>query len=36
VLVTVLHMGSVRLPVLEARIDLFIKEGGKSPYPNLD
>ncbi|KQN68950.1 hypothetical protein ASF04_15400 [Duganella sp. Leaf61] len=33
---TVLQLGSVPLPVLEARIDLFIKEGGKSPYPNLD
>ena len=33
---TVLQLGSVPLPVLEARIDLFIKEGGKSPYPSLD
>jgi uncharacterized protein (DUF885 family) len=33
---TVLQLGSVPLPVLEARIDLFIAEGGKSPYPNLD
>ncbi|MET0321289.1 MAG: DUF885 family protein [Duganella sp.] len=33
---TVLQLGSVPLPVLEARIDRFIKEGGKSPYPNLD
>lgn len=33
---TVLQLGSVPLPVLEARIDLFIKEGGKSPYPELD
>ncbi|MEO5933301.1 MAG: DUF885 family protein [Duganella sp.] len=33
---TVLQLGSVPLPVLEARIDLFIKEGGKGPYPNLD
>ncbi|MPQ55432.1 DUF885 family protein [Duganella sp. FT27W] len=33
---TVLQLGSVPLPVLEARIDLFIKEGGKSPYPSLN
>ncbi len=33
---TVLQLGSVPLPVLEARIDQFIAEGGKSPYPNLD
>ncbi|MRW88702.1 DUF885 family protein [Duganella sp. FT80W] len=32
---TVLQLGSVPLPVLEARIDLFIAEGGKSPYPDL-
>jgi uncharacterized protein (DUF885 family) len=30
---TVLQLGSVPLPVLEARIDRFIAEGGKSPYP---
>ncbi|MDE1149394.1 MAG: DUF885 family protein [Azospirillaceae bacterium] len=30
---TVLKMGGVPLPVLEARIDRFIAEGGKSPYP---
>ncbi|UTY60013.1 DUF885 family protein [Massilia sp. erpn] len=30
---TVLHLGSVPLPVLQARIDSFIAEGGKSPYP---
>ncbi|NRR29664.1 DUF885 family protein [Oxalobacteraceae bacterium] len=29
---TVLHLGSVPLPVLEARIDAFIADGGKSPY----
>jgi uncharacterized protein (DUF885 family) len=28
---TVLQLGSVPLPVLEARIDRFIAEGGKSP-----
>jgi uncharacterized protein (DUF885 family) len=30
---TVLQMGAVPLPVLESRIDRFIAEGGKSPYP---
>ena len=30
---TVLSLGSVPLPVLEARVDRFIAEGGKSPYP---
>jgi uncharacterized protein (DUF885 family) len=30
---TVLQLGSVPLPVLEARIDRFIAEGGKGPYP---
>ena len=30
---TVLNLGSVPLPVLHARIDAFIAEGGKSPYP---
>ena len=30
---TVLSLGSVPLPVVEARIDRFIAEGGKSPYP---
>ena len=30
---TVLQLGSVPLPVLAARIDRFIDEGGKSPYP---
>jgi uncharacterized protein (DUF885 family) len=33
---TVLQLGSVPLPVLEARIDAFIADGGKSPYPDLD
>jgi uncharacterized protein (DUF885 family) len=31
---TVLQMGSVPLPLLEARIDRFIAEGGKGPYPD--
>jgi len=30
---TVLQLGSVPLPVLQARIDQFIAEGGKNPYP---
>jgi uncharacterized protein (DUF885 family) len=30
---TVLQLGSVPLPVLAARIERFIAEGGKSPYP---
>jgi uncharacterized protein (DUF885 family) len=30
---TVLQMGSVPMPVLQARIDRFITEGGKGPYP---
>ena len=33
---TVLEMGSVPLPVLTARIDRFIAEGGKGPYPDLE
>ena len=30
----VLELGSVPLPVLTARIDRFIAEGGKGPYPD--
>ncbi|WP_313174723.1 DUF885 domain-containing protein [Massilia sp.] len=30
---TVLQLGSVPLPVLKERIDRFIAEGGKGPYP---
>ena len=33
---TVLELGSAPLPVLEARIDRFIAEGGKGPYPELE
>jgi uncharacterized protein (DUF885 family) len=33
---TVLELGSVPLPVLNARVDKFIAEGGKGPYPNLE
>src|SRR5579862_677012 len=32
----VLEVGSVPLPVLEARIDRFIAEGGKGPYPDME
>lgn len=31
---TVLELGSVPLPVLDARIARFIREGGKGPYPD--
>jgi uncharacterized protein (DUF885 family) len=33
---TVLSMGSVPLDVLEDRIDLFISQGGKGPYPDME
>jgi uncharacterized protein (DUF885 family) len=33
---TVLAMGSVPLQVLEDRIDLFIAQGGKGPYPEME
>jgi uncharacterized protein (DUF885 family) len=33
---TVLELGSVPLPVLKARIDRFISEGGRGPYPALE
>jgi uncharacterized protein (DUF885 family) len=32
----VLEMGSVPLSVLEARIDRFIQDGGKGPYPDME
>ena len=32
----VLELGSVPLPVLTARIDRFIAEGGKGPYPEME
>jgi uncharacterized protein (DUF885 family) len=32
----VLELGSVPLPVLSARIDRFIAQGGKGPYPDLE
>jgi uncharacterized protein (DUF885 family) len=33
---TVLSLGSVPLPVLTARVDRFIAEGGRGPYPDLE
>jgi uncharacterized protein (DUF885 family) len=33
---TVLELGSVPLPALAARIDRFIAEGGRGPYPDRD
>jgi uncharacterized protein (DUF885 family) len=33
---TVLELGSVPIPVLQARVDRFIDEGGKGPYPELE
>jgi uncharacterized protein (DUF885 family) len=33
---TVLELGSVPIPVLQGRIDRFIAEGGKGPYPELE
>ncbi len=32
----VLELGSVPLPVLAARIDRFIAEGGRGPYPDVE
>jgi hypothetical protein len=32
----VLELGSEPLPVVTARIDRFIAEGGKGPYPDLE
>jgi uncharacterized protein (DUF885 family) len=32
----VLELGSVPLPVLDARIDKFIADGGKGPYPTME
>jgi len=34
--VAVLELGSVPLPVGTARIDHFIAEGGKGPYPDME
>ena len=32
----VLELGSVPLPVVTARTDRFITEGGKGPYPDME
>ncbi len=32
----VLELGSVPIPVLQARVDRFIAEGGKGPYPEME
>jgi len=32
----VLELGSVPLPVLQARIERFIREGGRGPYPEME
>jgi uncharacterized protein (DUF885 family) len=32
----VLELGSVPLPVVTARIDRFIAEGGRGPYPEME
>jgi uncharacterized protein (DUF885 family) len=32
----VLELGSVPIPVLQVRVDRFIAEGGKGPYPELE
>jgi hypothetical protein len=32
----VLELGSVPLPLVTARIDPFIAEGGKGPYPDME
>jgi hypothetical protein len=29
-------LGSVPIPVLQARVDRFIADGGKGPYPDLE
>ncbi len=33
---TVLSLGSVSLPVLKTRIDQFIDDGGRGPYPDME
>jgi uncharacterized protein (DUF885 family) len=33
---TVLELGSVPIPVLQTRIDRFIADGGKGPYPDVE
>jgi len=36
VTIPVLELGSVPLPVVTARIDRFIAEDGKGPYPDME
>jgi hypothetical protein len=31
-----LELGSVPMPVLRERIDKFIADGGKGPYPSME
>jgi uncharacterized protein (DUF885 family) len=33
---TILELGSVPIPVLQARVDRFIADGGKGPYPEAE
>jgi uncharacterized protein (DUF885 family) len=33
---TVLELGSVPLPVLQARVESFIAAGGRGPYPDME
>jgi uncharacterized protein (DUF885 family) len=33
---SVLELGSVPLPVLEARVARFISDGGRGPYPDME
>jgi uncharacterized protein (DUF885 family) len=33
---TVLELGSVPLPILKARIEAFIADGGRGPYPDME
>jgi hypothetical protein len=32
----VFELGSVPLPVVTGRVDRFIAEGGKGPYPDME
>ena len=36
ILHAVLELGSVPIPALTARIDRFIADGGRGPYPDLE
>jgi uncharacterized protein (DUF885 family) len=33
---TILELGSVPLPLIDQRIDRFIADGGKGPYPDME